>query len=82
MNKIIAYYSLIITIFTVLICIFTNEGDIDVILGGIIFIPVIYSLWEMITELKGIEEKEKIKKQIVDEERIRKEIKEEIKNEK
>ena len=86
MTKILAYYSLIITTLTVLSCLFSNNKDFEMLIGGIIFIPVAYSLWEMTTELRTIETTDKqyiqntrLREEIrKDEELLRQKIKEEI----
>ena len=80
MTKILAYYSLATTAFCIFMCLFLNDGNSDALLGGIIFIPVLYSLWEMTTELKTKEITDKQKEEIKKEELLRKEIREEIEN--
>ena len=80
MTKILAYYSLIITAFCIIMCLFLNDGDENAFIGGIIFIPVLYSLWEMTNELKTKEITDKQKEEIKKEELLRKEIREEIEN--
>ena len=77
MNKVIAYYSLVITSFTVYFYIFNVYGDTDYLIGGIMFIPVVYSIWQNIKELNEKEKIEKIKADIRLEEKIRKEVKKE-----
>lgn len=74
MNKIIAYYSIVVVVLAVILCVFNLEGDSATILGGVIFIPVAYSLIEAIREMRKIEESDKIKERIVLEEKIRKEL--------
>lgn len=79
MSKFVSYYSIIITALAILICLFGEErGDI---LGGIIFTPVLYSLWTMTIELKGKEIEENKKEKAREFEEIREEIREEIKKE-
>jgi len=69
MKKILAYYSLILVAFCCLVCLFDAQ-DTETFIGGLLFIPVAYSQWEMMTELKKIEAKTE-----------RTELKEEIKKE-
>ena len=79
MNKIVAYYSMIVTAFVILLCLFDNNGDTDTLLGGIIFIPVFYSLWESISEMKIREKGKELEEKLREEEKIREEIKKESK---
>lgn len=78
MNKIIAYYSLIVTVFCVLVCTLNSEGDTDTFIGGIMFIPVIYALWQMTTELKKVEAENKRRDELRRDEEMREEIRNEI----
>ena len=80
MTKILAYYSLATTAFCIIMCLFFNDGDENAFIGGIIFIPVLYSLWEMTNELKITETRNKQKEKIRNEELLRQKIREEIEN--
>ena len=78
MNKVLAYYSLIVVVFCVIICIFDSQGDGATFIGGLMFIPVAYSLWEMITECRTVEAEEKKREELRREAEIREEIRKEI----
>lgn len=80
MNKILAYYSLIIIIFCIVVCIFDSEGDSDTFFGALMFIPVAYSVWQMITELKEVEKENKQKEEVRKYEEIKKEVRSELNN--
>jgi len=82
MNKIVAYYSIIIVAIAIIMCLFDNNGDTDTLLGGIIFIPVFYSLWESISEMRISEKRTEIEEKMKEEEKIREEIRKEMKEEK
>ena len=78
MNKVVAYYSLIVIAFCALMCIFDSEGDEATFIGGLMVIPVVYSLWEMITECKVTEAEKKQRDEIRKTEEMREEIKKEL----
>jgi len=81
MNKILAYYSLIIVVLCVLFCLFDSQGDEATFIGGILFLPIIFHILETIKEAKKIEEEDELDERMWKEEKMRATIKEEIKEE-
>lgn len=81
MSKIASYYSIIVVSIAIIMCIFDSEGNGSTVVGGVMFIPVLYSLLEMSKESKSRETEEKERKRIEDLERIKREVQAEIRAE-